>query len=112
LTSSDYTNLEEGREAVRQVREELRCRCPVIVGAGGGGRKHKPAVTAKLCFKAQRLRPFYGSNPATLCFKRQVRRFPAEAAAVRSGERVVRNDLKSWIGSFVLYSCTRMSRSP
>jgi NAD(P)-dependent dehydrogenase (short-subunit alcohol dehydrogenase family) len=39
LTSSDYTNLEEGREALRQVREELRCRCPVIVGAGGGRRE-------------------------------------------------------------------------
>ena len=33
LTSSDYTNLEEGREALRQVREELRCGC--AVGAGG-----------------------------------------------------------------------------
>jgi hypothetical protein len=29
LTSSDYTNLEEGREALRHVREELRCGCPV-----------------------------------------------------------------------------------
>lgn len=39
LTSSDYTNLVEGREALSQVRKELRCRCPVIVGSGGGLRR-------------------------------------------------------------------------
>lgn len=35
LASSDYTNLEEGRDALRHVREELRCGCPV----GGGGQE-------------------------------------------------------------------------
>ena len=32
LSSSDYTNLDEGREALRRVREELDCGCPVAGG--------------------------------------------------------------------------------
>jgi len=36
LTSSDYTNLAEGREALRQVREELNRGCR---GGGDAGRE-------------------------------------------------------------------------
>jgi hypothetical protein len=38
LTSSDYTNLAEGRAALRQVREELNCGCR---GTGDAGRREE-----------------------------------------------------------------------
>ena len=48
LTSSDYTNLEEGRAALRQIREETsRVGCALVVATDPG--KHKAAViTANL----------------------------------------------------------------